>query len=70
VPGPRRTLSDLAWRGGAGDAGVGVPAERRGQPAAVIGAGRQDDVGGLPESTTPTTFRQWCEEVLRPAVLA
>lgn len=22
-----------------------------------------------PESTTPTTFRQWCEEVLKPAVL-
>jgi uncharacterized protein YbjT (DUF2867 family) len=23
-----------------------------------------------PESTTPTTFRQWCEEILKPAVLA
>ena len=23
-----------------------------------------------PESTTPTTFRQWCEEVLKPAVLS
>jgi hypothetical protein len=23
-----------------------------------------------PESTTPTSFRTWCEEVLRPAVLA
>lgn len=23
-----------------------------------------------PESTTPTTFRRWCEEVLKPAVLA
>jgi uncharacterized protein YbjT (DUF2867 family) len=23
-----------------------------------------------PEATTPTTFRQWCEEVLKPAVLA
>ena len=23
-----------------------------------------------PESTTPTTFRQWCEEILEPAVLA
>jgi hypothetical protein len=23
-----------------------------------------------PESSTPTTFRQWCEEVLKPAVLA
>ena len=22
-----------------------------------------------PESTTPTSFRQWCEDVLRPAVL-
>jgi uncharacterized protein YbjT (DUF2867 family) len=23
-----------------------------------------------PESTTPTTFRQWCEETLKPAILA
>jgi hypothetical protein len=23
-----------------------------------------------PQSTTPTTFRQWCEDVLKPAVLA
>jgi hypothetical protein len=23
-----------------------------------------------PESTTPTSFRHWCEEVLKPAVLA
>lgn len=23
-----------------------------------------------PENTTPTTFRQWCEEVLKPAVLS
>jgi hypothetical protein len=22
------------------------------------------------ESSSPTTFRQWCEEVLKPAVLA
>jgi hypothetical protein len=22
-----------------------------------------------PESTTPTSFRQWCEDVLKPAVL-
>lgn len=22
-----------------------------------------------PEATTPTSFRQWCEEVLKPAVL-
>jgi hypothetical protein len=22
-----------------------------------------------PENTTPTSFRQWCEEVLKPAVL-
>jgi hypothetical protein len=24
----------------------------------------------IPESSTPTSFRQWCEEVLKPAVLA
>jgi hypothetical protein len=23
-----------------------------------------------PENTTPTTFREWCEEVLKPAVLS
>ena len=23
-----------------------------------------------PQSATPTSFRQWCEEVLKPAVLA
>jgi hypothetical protein len=23
-----------------------------------------------PEATTPTSFRQWCEEVLKPAVEA
>jgi len=23
-----------------------------------------------PESSTPTSFRQWCTEVLKPAVLA
>jgi hypothetical protein len=23
-----------------------------------------------PENTTPTSFRQWCEEVLKPAFLA
>jgi hypothetical protein len=23
-----------------------------------------------PESSTPTSFRQWCEQVLKPAVLA
>jgi hypothetical protein len=23
-----------------------------------------------PQATTPTSFRQWCEEVLKPAVLA
>ena len=22
-----------------------------------------------PQSTTPTSFRQWCEDVLKPAVL-
>jgi hypothetical protein len=22
-----------------------------------------------PENTTPTSFRQWCEDVLRPALL-
>jgi len=33
-------------------------------------AGLDNGVARTPESSTPTTFRQWCEEVLKPAVLA
>lgn len=33
-------------------------------------AGLDDAEPRTPESTTPTSFRQWCEEVLKPAVLA
>jgi uncharacterized protein YbjT (DUF2867 family) len=32
--------------------------------------GLDDGVARTPETASPTTFRQWCEEVLRPAVLA
>lgn len=32
--------------------------------------GLDDGVPRTPETSSPTTFRQWCEEVLRPAVLA
>jgi uncharacterized protein YbjT (DUF2867 family) len=32
--------------------------------------GLDNAVVRTPESTTPTTFRQWCEEVLKPAVFA
>lgn len=32
--------------------------------------GLDNDVARTPQSTTPTTFRQWCEEVLKPAVQA
>ena len=28
-----------------------------------------DGVPRTPETASPTTFRQWCEEVLRPSVL-
>lgn len=31
--------------------------------------GLDNAVPRTPENTTPTTFRQWCEEVLRPAVV-
>ena len=31
--------------------------------------GMDNMVTRTPESATPTTFRQWCEDVLRPAVL-
>jgi uncharacterized protein YbjT (DUF2867 family) len=33
-------------------------------------AGLDNGVARTPESSTPTTFRQWCEEILKPAVLA
>jgi uncharacterized protein YbjT (DUF2867 family) len=32
--------------------------------------GLDDGVPRTPETTSPTTFRQWCEKVLKPAVLA
>jgi uncharacterized protein YbjT (DUF2867 family) len=31
--------------------------------------GLDNSVARTPEATTPTTFRHWCEEVLKPAVL-
>jgi uncharacterized protein YbjT (DUF2867 family) len=31
--------------------------------------GLDDGVPRTPETTSPTTFRQWCEEVLKPAVV-
>jgi hypothetical protein len=36
--------------------------------AAAKNAGLDNAVPRTPENTTPTTFRQWCEEVLEPAV--
>ena len=30
--------------------------------------GLDDAVPRSPESTTPTSFRQWCEDVLAPAI--
>ena len=32
--------------------------------------GLDNAVQRTPEATTPTSFRQWCEEVLQPAVLS
>jgi hypothetical protein len=32
--------------------------------------GLDDGVPRTQETASPTTFRQWCQEVLRPAVLA
>lgn len=32
-------------------------------------AGLDSLVARTPENTTPTTYRQWAEEVLRPAVV-
>jgi hypothetical protein len=31
-------------------------------------AGLDNGVERTPENTTPTTFRQWCQDTLRPAV--
>ena len=33
-------------------------------------AGLDNAVPRTPENTTPTSFRQWCEDVLKPAVLS
>ncbi|MER7500256.1 NmrA family NAD(P)-binding protein [Nonomuraea pusilla] len=38
--------------------------------AAAVERGAYDAEPRSPRSTTPTGFRQWCEEVLKPAVLA
>jgi hypothetical protein len=38
--------------------------------AAAKNEGLDNVVARTQEATTPTTFRQWCEEVLKPAVLA
>jgi hypothetical protein len=38
--------------------------------AAEVDQGIYDDERGTPRSSTPTSFRQWCEEVLKPAVAA
>jgi hypothetical protein len=32
------------------------------------GAGLGNGVPRTPENSTPTTFREWCERVLKPAV--
>lgn len=37
--------------------------------AAAVDAGAYDAERDAPRSATPTYFRQWCEEVLKPAVL-
>jgi hypothetical protein len=38
--------------------------------AAAVDQGIYNAEPRTPESTTPTSFRQWCDEVLKPAVLA
>ncbi|MFA6139567.1 MAG: NAD(P)H-binding protein, partial [Hyphomicrobium sp.] len=37
---------------------------------AEVGQGLYEAEPRTPETTTPTTFREWCEEVLRPALAA
>src|SRR5580704_2012038 len=65
----RQSLADLgaALAGyGMGDAFVqGMVAMMRAKDE-----GLDDGVPRTPQTASPTTFRQWCEEVLRPAVLA
>jgi uncharacterized protein YbjT (DUF2867 family) len=38
--------------------------------AAAVDQGIYNAEPRTPQSTTPTSFRQWCEEVLKPAILA
>ena len=65
----RQSLADLGAtlaRYGMGDAFVqGMVAMMRAKDE-----GLDDGVPRTPQTASPTTFRQWCEEVLRPAVLA
>ena len=35
-----------------------------------VTAGLDNAEPRTPQSTTPTTFRQWCQDVLKPAVLS
>jgi uncharacterized protein YbjT (DUF2867 family) len=65
----RQSLADLGAtlaRYGMGDAFVqGMVAMMRAKDE-----GLDDGVPRTPQTASPTTFRQWCEEVLKPAVLA
>jgi hypothetical protein len=36
--------------------------------AAAKNNGLDNAIQRTPENTTPTTFREWCEQVLKPAV--
>jgi uncharacterized protein YbjT (DUF2867 family) len=52
------------------DHGAGVAiAEGLTEMHAAIDAGLYSHDARTPETTTPTSFRQWCEEVLKPAFL-
>ncbi|MEV8371706.1 NAD(P)H-binding protein [Kribbella sp. NPDC056861] len=65
----RESLESLAARltsFGLGDAFVGGMVDMMRAKDEGLDAG----VRRTPENSTPTTFRQWCEQVLKPAVLA
>jgi hypothetical protein len=63
--GPLRHIGTFAKRIGATELNVAVGLSRLGHRAGMDNAEPR-----TPLSTTPTSFRQWCEEVLKPAVLA
>jgi uncharacterized protein YbjT (DUF2867 family) len=62
---PARALKDRLTGSGMSDA----MAQGTADMMAAKDQGLDNAEPRTPESTTPTTFRQWCQDILKPAVL-